>query len=360
LRDAPKILFVPVSGIHGMGEYARSIAIAAAVKNHWPAADIHFILSRQAPYATSAPFPSTLLPSSPTFHSSAVIELIQARHPDVVVFDNAGRTAQIRAAANCAARVVYISSRPRQRRKAFRWQWMGLLDEHWIAYPEFIAGGLNALERFKLKCRGRPVVRYLDVILAKATAEQRDSIVARAGFAADSYVLVVPGGGTGHPGARDALERFSNAADSIADSGTPTILVGRSQSQQPKTLLRCFESLPQADLGVLMQGARLIVANGGSTLLQAIACGRACVAAPIAQDQSERIRRCVSAGVAIAASLDASNLARAAQDLLSNEDSRRALAKHAADLRLADGVDTALQALIRLVDLDSAAPVAHA
>jgi hypothetical protein len=360
LRDAPKILFVPVSGVHGMGEYARSVAIAAAVKRQWPAADVHFLLSRQAPYATAAPFPSTLLSSSPTFHSPAVIEVIRSTRPDVVVFDNAGRTAQIRAAAKSGARVVYISSRQRQRRKAFRWRWMGWLDEHWIAYPEFIAGRLHALERFKLELRGRPVVRYLDVILAQATAEQRDSIAARAGFATGTYVLVVPGGGTGHPGAEDAVGQFLSAACSLADSGVPTIFIGRGESRQPKALLRCFESLTQAELGVLMQGARLVVANGGSTLVQAIACGQACVAAPIAQDQAERIRRCVSAGVVIAAPLEASSLASAARELIAREDLRQGLAKRAAGLGLADGVDTALKALIELVARDSAGRVAHA
>ena len=35
-----------------------------------------------------------------------------------------------------------------------------------------------------------------------------------------------------------------------------------------------------------MRAARLIVANGGSTLLQAIACGSACIAVPIAKDQA--------------------------------------------------------------------------
>ena len=60
--------------------------------------------------------------------------------PQVVVFDNAGRTAQLRAAQRLGARIVFISARRRQRRKAFRLRWMRLLDEHWIAYPEFIAG----------------------------------------------------------------------------------------------------------------------------------------------------------------------------------------------------------------------------
>ena len=81
-----------------MGEYARSLAIALAASRRWPGASIHFALSREAPYAADAPFPTTLLASSPTFHSSAVIGLLENWRPDVVIFDNAGRTVQLRAA----------------------------------------------------------------------------------------------------------------------------------------------------------------------------------------------------------------------------------------------------------------------
>ena len=47
-----------------------------------------------------------------------------------------------------------------------------------------------------------------------------------------------------------------------------------------------------------MRGARLVIANGGSTLLQSIACGRACVAVPIAGDQPYCAKRCQALGVA--------------------------------------------------------------
>src|ERR1019366_10046817 len=106
--------------------------------------------------------------SSPTFHSTAVIDVLEKLQPNVVIFDNAGRTAQLRAARRLGARVVYISARRRQRRKAFRWHWMRLIDEHWIAYPEFIAGPLGFFEKLKLQMVGRPIVRYLDVILPRA------------------------------------------------------------------------------------------------------------------------------------------------------------------------------------------------
>jgi len=363
-----------------MGEYARSLAIANAVSRRWQDADIRFVLSRQAPYAADSPFPATLLASSPTFHTAAVIELLTTLRPDVVIFDNAGRTAQLRAARRVGARVVYISARPRQRRKAFRWRWMRLIDEHWIAYPEFIAGRLRLFERLKLKLLRRPTVRHLDVILSRAEPAQRAAILARAGVAADSYVLVVPGGGTGHPGARDAVSRFAAAARSLAAgtrsggacsaaspatgdavaAGVPIVFVGgtgagsgvvvatdvaNATAAASDSNWHPLGALPQADLAELMRSARLIVANGGSTLLQAIACGKACVAVPIAHDQAERVRRCVAAGAAVGATLDAKNIAQSVERLLQNEPRRSALARRAAELGLADGVELAVRAL---------------
>jgi glycosyltransferase involved in cell wall biosynthesis len=348
------LLFVPVSGPFGMGEYARSLAIARAASLRWPQADIHFVLSREAPYSSSVPFPATLLASSPTFHSAAVVQLIDEQRPDVVIFDNAGRTPQLRAASRRGARVVYISARSRQRRKAFRWRWMRLIDEHWIAYPEFIAGGLGFLERFKLNRLGRPVLRYLDVILSRASPAQRDSILARVCHQPQSFVLMVPGGGTGHPRARDASNTFLAAANALAGSGVPTVFVGpvdlQADSSRPDgSQLRCFDSLPQSDLVELMRSARLVVANGGSTLLQAIACAAPCIAVPIAGDQSERIRRCVNADVAVAGDLDAASMTQMVLELLRDDARRAALARRAADLALADGVEIALDALTRLI-----------
>jgi ADP-heptose:LPS heptosyltransferase len=362
LADTPRILFVPVSGAFGSGEYARSAALAHAAARRWPRAEIHFILSRQAPYAATVPFAATLLDSSPTFHSGAVARLIDEFKPTIVIFDNAGRTAQLRAAHRQGARIVFISSRSRQRRKAFRWRWMRILDEHWIAYPQFVAGELGRWERFKLERLGRPTVRYLDVILSRKTPEE-PSIVARAGLKQGGFLVIVPGGGSGHPGANDAVEQFLRAANSLAETET-VVFVGPTSAADagapshapsgnavtPNPRLRCCSFLPQADLAELMSRARLVVTNGGSTLLQAIACGCACIAVPIAEDQPKRIERCVSAGVAVAAELTSSAMLRAVAKLLHDESARAALAQRAANLKLANGVEIALNALSHLIE----------
>ena len=72
------MLFVPVSGPRGMGEYARALALATAVVQRWPQLQVHFAVSEQAPYAADTPFPKTLLPSSPTFHNGPIAALIHS------------------------------------------------------------------------------------------------------------------------------------------------------------------------------------------------------------------------------------------------------------------------------------------
>ncbi len=358
---APRLLFVPVSGAFGMGEYARSLAIAQGAQSRWPCAAIRFMLSRAAPYAAGTPFPATLLASSPTFHSAAVIGLIEEWRPDVVIFDNAGRTSQLRAAKRCGARVVYISARRRQRNKAFRLSWMRLIDEHWIAYPKFIAGDLRCSERLKLRWLRRPQVRYLDVILARGGHVNRDHGQppgpARAPIGATplSYVLVVPGGGTGHPGASDAVAKFRDAARALAAAGTDTVFVGPppgagAGSSADASRLRPLGILPQAELAELMRGALFIITNGGSTLLQALACGKPCLAVPIAADQRERIDRCVAAGVTVSVPLDSSAIVNVATQLLRDEARLSALAGRTIALGLADGIEVALRALAMLLE----------
>jgi UDP:flavonoid glycosyltransferase YjiC (YdhE family) len=161
---------------------------------------------------------------------------------------------------------------------------------------------------------------------------------------------VVPGGGTGHPGAGDASAKYLAAANTLADSGILTVFVGPTGGGSPSPSLRRFSALPQADLAALMSGARLVITNGGSTLLQAIARGCACIGVPIAQDQLQRIERCVEAEVALAATLDAPSMVQAAEELLRDEPRRAALAQRASDLNLADGIEVALGALTHLME----------
>jgi hypothetical protein len=345
------VLFVPVSGARGMGEYARSVALATAAAQRWPALDIHFVVSQQAPYAADTPFPRTLLPSSPTFHTQEMRELIGSLRPSLVVFDNAGRTAQLRAAAASGARVVYVSSRPKQRLKAFRIRWMRMLDEHWIAYPEFIAGAFGPFERLKLRLLGRPKVRFLDAILPMANEALATGVLERFSLTSGEYALVVPGGGTDHPGAEKAPQIVATAARELAKGGVPTLLLAAPEGASASGaggFLRTSPRLPMTELAELLRAARIVISNGGDTLLQAIASAKPCIAVPIAGDQAHRIARCERAGLAIGTPLEAGAIVREAASLFQDEARRNALASRLAAAHVRNGMEVALDAIGRL------------
>jgi hypothetical protein len=342
-------MFVPVSGPTGMGEYARCLALAHAVQGRWPGAAIHFLLSEQAPYARSTPYEYTLFPASPTLHDREGRAAIRAFRPDVVVFDNAGRKGQLAAAHALGAGVVYVSSRWRPRTKAFRLRWLPYLDEHWIPYPEFVGGALTRFERFKQKLMGRPRVRFLDVMLPAVDADAAAEVLARHGLARDGFVLLVPGGGTPHPNASANAQRapliYDAVAARLAAAGHEVAVAGRSAPEGPAAAhVRWCGRLPPHELAALLGAARIVVTNGGDTLLQSLACGRPTVAAPIAADQPARLAKCAARGGVVAVDLDENALTRAALDLLADPSRRERLAAEAQAYGLASGIAIALDA----------------
>lgn len=300
---AGKILFVPVSGPSGMGEFARTRAVADALVAAWPAAQPTFLLHRDAPYARGLAYPVIRLPKSPTLCSTEVIAAIRAVKPQVVWFDNAGRTDQLRAARDAEARVIYVSSRTRQRYKAFRLRWLRLLDRHWISYPAALAGELGPFERWKLNFARGAQVRFLDATLAPFDHASIDH--ALGAFAPE--LVVVPGGGSGFHDSKMTPEHFARWAQALAAQGRRVVFVGGPSFKTPLVEtehFRVLRSLAGGALMSLLQRARLVLVNGGDTLVQAIVLGKACVAVPIAGDQPARIARCAALGATLAPAPD--------------------------------------------------------
>jgi ADP-heptose:LPS heptosyltransferase len=345
------VLFVPVSGARGMGEYARALALATAAARRLSQLQVHFIVSREAPYAADLPFPKTFIPSSPTMHTADVVEVIRSFRPTLVVFDNAGRTKQLQAAAKVGARVIYVSSRVRQRRKAFRPQWMRVMDEHWIAYPEFIAGSSGLVEKLMLAIMGRPKLRFLDAFLPPSDEVLAQAVLRQFGVYEDNYVLVVPGGGSEHSSGPNGPQIVAEAARRLGVRGYNCIVVGvpKLESNEIQTAeLRLTSRMPMASLGELIRRAKLVISNGGDTLLQTLACNRACLAIPIAGDQPHRIGKCVQAGLAASATLNSDDIERVAISLLENADERRRLEGNSTRAGITNALDGALATLERL------------
>lgn len=332
-----------------MGEYARCLSLARALQHAWPAVRCHFLLSREAPYAASTPFETHLLPASVTLSGDEVEQTLRRIRPALVVFDNAGRSAQLRAAQALGARTVYISSRRRQRRKAFRLRWMRRLDEHWLAYPADLFGPLTFLERSKLSIMGRPTVRFVDAMLAPADLSAAPAIGTAC---ASNAVIFVPGGGSAHPGAEDLPQRFLDAARAIAASGQPVQFVAGPSFSVPLPQLaglQVLRSLPGGALMAMLSQARLVVVNGGDTLVQALVLGKACLALPIAKDQMARVRWCVAHGVIRSA--EPGKLTAAVLALLTDQAEQQRLMVAARALGWRDGLPQATASMARLLGL---------
>jgi len=367
MSSSPRLLLVPVSGPRGMGEYARCLAIADAMRSRWPALELRFLLSREAPYAANCPYPATLLPSSPTRCTAQVLEAIAGFGPGAVLFDNAGRTRQLAAARAAGARLAFVSSRSRQRRKAFRWRWMGMLDEHWISYPAALTGELGWLERTKLRLRGRPALRFLDAVVAapdEAAATQLLLAAADpariAGSPADGVhvdvvpidVVVVPGGGSAYPDTRITPRHFVDWSLALAAAGRRVVVVGGPAFDVPLAAterLTLLRSLPAATLMALLGRARLVLVNGGDTLAQALALGRSCVAVPIAGDQAARIARAAALGVVAAPAVD--DVVAECQRLLDSDGARTALQQRLTALGWRDAMPLVVERLGALLGL---------
>jgi UDP:flavonoid glycosyltransferase YjiC (YdhE family) len=102
------------------------------------------------------------------------------------------------------------------------------------------------------------------------------------------------------------------------------------------------------DVQHLLAGAAIVVSNGGTTLIHALAHGQAVVSVPLAHDQARRIRRASRAGVVVPATSDADEIAALALGILRDPVRARELRDRISSLGLVNGVDEAVSALRNL------------
>jgi hypothetical protein len=352
--DRPRVLFVPVSGPGGAGELMRCLIVARALRRSTPQCDIHFVVSRHAALRGAVDFTIHDCDDSPTRSTPQVVAILERLQPQVVVFDSAGRTAQLRTAKRLGAKVVFCSRSQRLRWKAFRLHWMRLLDEHWVIYPRFLAGDLSWLQRLKLRLFPHYTLRFFDTFFAASDAAARSGWLREHGLEPGGFTLFVPGGrGAGQPAAVDPVDLFVAAATRYvaATGGHAVVLSGRDSSELPPPTAGNVHVLPRLipdDVQHLLAAADRVVSNGGGTLIHALAHGQAIVCAPVAGDQAERIRRAARLGLVVAARPDAAVIADAATQLVRDPQAECALRARVATFHVHNAVDEAVAALQRL------------
>ncbi len=353
---APRFLFVPVSGARGSGEFYRSLTLAQAVLKRWPLAQVRFVVNREAGYASGELAGSGVtvdtIDGSPTRNTAAIKRILREHRPHIVIFDSAGRQAQLACARRLGANTVYISSRPKTRWKGFRVRRMRLLDQHWLAWPEFLGGQLTRWERFKMKFAPGVRIVHLGPLFPPADAAAAP-VLARLGVQRGGYILFCAGGGGYTYKGRSVGEIFGRAAGEVARAAPlPTVWVRGPNyvgSAGESSAVKTLDSLSLVQMVDILAGARLAVINGGSLLLQALALKVPSIAAPIAGDQSRRIGACATHGLTVPAALDADALIAAVRALLNGPAELAALRARLETLGLANGIEPALAELTELM-----------
>ena len=347
-----RVLFSPVSGPGGAGELMRCLIIARELARADPTVDIRFLVNRQAVFRESVNFPIIDCDASPTNSTAQVLATIDSFRPDVMVFDNSGRTSQLRAAKRAGARLVFLSRAPKLRWKAYRPKWMRLLVEHWIVFPTFVTGGLTRLERFKMRLFPHYGVRQFDTLSTPSEPQPRHDWLARHGLQPGGYVVFVPGGRGEATRVAEPAELFIAAArEFVAATGQRTVvLTGRKtivdSGDDPRLTL--LPRVEPDEVQYLLSEALIVVSNGGSTMIHVLAHGRPIVAIPLAGDQDRRIRRAVRLQIAETAERTPAAIAQAAAGLLQEPERRAAMCRRTAELGISNGVGEAVAALLAL------------
>jgi glycosyltransferase involved in cell wall biosynthesis len=343
-----RYLFAPVSGPGGAGELMRCLIIARELARAEPAADIRFLVSRAAVFREAVNFPIIDCDASPTNSTRQVLAAIESFRPHVMVFDNSGRTAQLRAARRAGARLVFSSRAPKLRWKAFRLKWMRLLSEHWIVFPSFVTGGLTWLEQRKLALFPEYTVRRLDTLFTPSEPGERAAWLAAQGLEPGGYVVFVPGGRSEGQRIAEPAEHFIAAAQRFVEQTGQRAVVLTGRKEPPADRAANPTLLPRIgpeEVQHLLADASFVVSNGGTTMVHTLAHGKPLVAVPLAGDQARRIRRAVKLGIAHSAPPDAEAIATAAARLAADAEARATLPQRSAELGIANGVAAAVAAL---------------
>jgi glycosyltransferase involved in cell wall biosynthesis len=230
---------------------------------------------------------------------------------------------------------------------------MRLLDQHWLAGADFLAGRPGPWERFKLRLAPRLQLVPIGVVISPPDPARAAGLLAELGLREHGYVLFCAGGGGYSSQGRPAPEFFAEAAAKVTRETSLAVVWVRGPNYAGARVdlpgVTVIDSLDAPGMIGLMAGAHLAVLNGGSMLLQALALEVPAVAAPVAADQRRRIGDCSARGLTVAAALDADALAAATLALLRDPAAHAALRERLAALHLTNGVETAIAALQRLL-----------
>ncbi|AQS35374.1 hypothetical protein Sps_00154 [Shewanella psychrophila] len=348
----PKFLFVPVSTPEGIGEYMRSKIIADEVMNRWPNAKIDFVLNRHVSYVRDCPYSTHLVDDTPTKKTREVNQLITDLKPDVVIFDAAGRKAQLQHAHRMGAKVIFISQHRRKRSRGMKVERALVTDSHWVVQPEFAIGDISRFDKLKLNLIKCSFPIFTGSIFKQPDVAEQQQLQIKYGIQAGQYLLYSAGSGGHMLKSGLAADLFAQVAKSIfTQTGLPSLMV--LGPNYPKSLpeIEGVTIIPQLDhceFINLLQGAKAAVLSGGDTLLQAIALNIPSLVVAVSKDQPSRISKCYKAGLISTSAAEVEPMCIALTALLSDK-SNESIGSRTTRLASSCGLEIGMAEIERLL-----------
>ena len=358
--DKPRILFIPVSSLSGIGEYMRSLIIANAVQAKYPHADIHFLLNREVGYQKNCPYTVHLSNGSATKDTNSVNKLIQELHPDLVIFDASGRAKQFKQAKKSGALVAFISQHKAKRSRGLKLNRLFHTDVHWVVQPSFCIEPLTLFEKMKLTLFKKPRPKNIGAVFTEPKLANKDEVFSNHSLMNEAYILFNAGSG-GHKNKGElSTDLYYLAAQKIHQkTGIKCVVIFGDNYPHEIPVhggdsdILCIKSLSNEDFVVLLNHAKACVVSAGDTLLQCIELKKPTVAAAVSKDQPRRLRTCAQEGLVLAAKLTVNDLYH--QTCLVLEHSQQV---HLISRMEKQGALSALNTLMTDIDLLLSTPVA--
>jgi hypothetical protein len=144
---------------------------------------------------------------------------------------------------------------------------------------------------------------------------------------------------------------MAQAAARLAAENVPVVLVGAPAEFVPSRKIENLTILPRltvTEMAARIRAARLVICNGGDTLVQVLALGRACVAIAMAPDQVIRLDRCKRRGLDLRADIDADQILTRTRTLWHDPVSRDAQIQQIGQLRITNAMDQVIDCIVRL------------
>lgn len=333
-QSSTKVLFAPVSGPDGTGEYYRCLIIARVIARLRPDLEIHFLLNREARVEREAAFAYHLIEATPSLAIDSVVAIIEKLQPDLAVFDCTGRIRHFRAVKAAGGRLVWISNRPRKRRRGFHPAVLRLIDMHLIADSGNPDPEVGRLEQWLLRRFGPVRVEFINSVAPEPDHVGVELPDMLADLHGEYAVFASGGGGYQHQG-RPVPEIFLEAAQRFGDAtGMATVVVMGPQYRgtiDQDSRVHVVQALPTDQLGRLFAGARLAVIGAGYMISSHALTARLPVVmtAVGGRDQPDRVARYDRMGFGLAASLDIESLCRQALRLHHDPELARSLVRNA-------------------------------